>query len=263
MTVCGSTLAKEIGYRGEFAGRVALVTGGSRGIGRACCRRLAAGGARIALNYVGDQAAAERTREEIRAAGGICDLFKADVSDEAAMEAAVKKVRETMGPITLLVANAGTTRVRNHADLGVAEWRETMRVNLDGTFISVRAVKDAMLEAGGGAMVCLSSIAALRPRAQQIDYAAAKAGVIAMVRCFAEALAPTVRVNAVAPGLTETDMIKEMDPAIFPGRIAATPLGRLAKPEEAAETVTFLLSDRARFTTGQTLVVSGGDVMLP
>jgi len=245
----------------EFAGRVALVTGGARGIGRACCLRLASGGAKIALNYAGNHAAASETKELIEAAGGVCSLFCADVGDEGAFAAAVEAARNQLGPISLLVANAGTTGPRDHSGLTLEIWRETMRVNLDGAFISIKHVKDDMLACGFGRIVCLSSIAALSPRARQIDYAAAKAGVLAMVRCFAEALAPAIRVNAVSPGLTETDMLGQLDQHILPGRIAATPLKRLGAPTDIAEAVAFLLSERSAFITGHNLVVSGGDVM--
>lgn len=247
----------------EFAGHVALVTGGARGIGRACCLRLAQGGARIALNYVSNDAAAEETKRAVEAAGGVCELFRADVGDEDALAVAVAAARARLGPVSLLVANAGTTKPRDHSELTIEAWRETMRVNLDGAFLAIQQVKDDMLDRGFGRIVCLSSIAALRPRARQIDYAVAKAGVIAMVRCFAEALAPSIRVNAVAPGLVETDMLGELDQDILPGRIAATPLKRLGTAPEIADAVAFLLSERASFVTGQTLVVSGGAVMEP
>lgn len=247
----------------EFAGRVALVTGGARGIGRACCLRLAAGGAKIALNYAANHAAAAETKAMVEAAGGICELFQADVGDEAAFAGAVKVVRETLGPISYLVANAGTTGPRDHSELTLGDFRETVRVNLDGVFIGIQQVKGQMLAQGFGSIVCLSSIAALRPRSRQIDYAAAKAGVIAMMRCFAEALAPTIRVNAVAPGLTDTDMLGRLDQTLLPARLAAMPLQRFGKPAEIAEGIAFLLSERAAFITGHTLVVSGGDVMEP
>jgi 3-oxoacyl-[acyl-carrier protein] reductase len=245
----------------EFQGQVALITGGGRGIGRATCLRLAAGGAAIALNYRSDDAAARETQRLICERGGRCELFKADVGDEAAFRAAAAAAREHLGPIGLLVANAGTTQARPHTELTLEIWRETIRVNLDGSFVAIRAVKDEMLAGGFGRIVCVSSIAAFRPRARQIDYAAAKAGVIALVRCFAEALAPAVRVNCVAPGLTETDMLGQLDADKLPGRIAAIPLRRVGRPEEIAETIAFLLSDRASYLTGQCLSVSGGDVM--
>ncbi|MDP3256760.1 SDR family NAD(P)-dependent oxidoreductase [Bosea sp. (in: a-proteobacteria)] len=247
----------------EFAGRVALVTGGARGIGRACCQRLAAGGAKIALNYAANHAAAAETKALIEAHGGVCELFPADVGDEAAFAGAVSAVRSRLGPISYFVANAGTTGALHHSDLTLDTFRETIRVNLDGVFIGIQQVKDDMLAHGHGSIVCLSSIAALRPRARQIDYAAAKAGVIALVRCFAEALAPAVRVNAVAPGLTETDMLGQLDQSLLPARVAAIPLKRYGQASEPAEAIAFLLSDRASFITGHTMVVSGGDVMTP
>ncbi|WP_340108133.1 SDR family NAD(P)-dependent oxidoreductase [Pikeienuella sp. HZG-20] len=245
----------------EFSGRVAMVTGGARGIGRACCLRLAEGGARIALNYVRNDAAAAETKAMVEAMGGVCELFRADSGDQPEFAAAVDAARAKLGPITMLVANAGTTRPSDHADLDLASWRETMRVNLDGQFIAIQETKTDMIEQGFGGIVCLGSIAALSPRARQIDYAAAKAGVLAMMRCFAEALAPAIRVNAIAPGLTETDMLDDLDRSILPGRIAGIPMKRLGKTGDIAEAAAFLLSDRAGFITGHTMIVSGGDVM--
>lgn len=247
----------------EFGGRVALVTGGARGVGRACCLRLAAGGAKIALNYAANHAAAAETKAMVEAQGSVCELFAADVGDEAAFAGAVAAVRARLGPISYFVANAGTTGPLHHSELTLDAFRETVRVNLDGVFIGIQQVKDDMLAQGHGSIVCLSSIAALRPRARQIDYAAAKAGVLALVHCYAEALAPAVRVNAVAPGLTETDMLGQLDQSLLPARLAAIPLKRYGRASEPAEAIAFLLSDRASFITGHTMVVSGGDVMTP
>ena len=245
----------------EFQKHVALVTGGGRGIGRACCLRLAAGGAAIARNYRSDDRAARETRRLIIDQGGRCELFKADVGDEHSFCAAIAEIRASLGPIGLLIANAGTTKARPHHELTLAIWRQTLRVNLDGAFVAISAVKDEMLARGFGRIVCVSSIAAFRPRARQIDYAAAKAGVVALVRCFAEALAPSIRVNCVAPGLTDTDMLGQLDTDKLPARIAAIPLKRVGRAEEIAETIAFLLSERASFITGQCISVSGGDVM--
>lgn len=247
----------------DFAGQVALVTGGSRGIGKACAVLLASRGARVALNYVANDAAAEQARDEIEAGGGECRLYKADAGDPIRFKQAVAAVRSEMGPVSLLVANAGVTKPRDHTELTYEIWRETLRSNLDSAFLAISAVKDEMLTQGFGRIVCLSSIGALRPRPRQIDYCAAKAGVIGMLRCFAEALAPAVRVNGVAPGLIETDMLGQLDQQILPGRIEATPLKRLGAPSEIAEAVAFLLSERASFITGECIVVSGGAVMSP
>lgn len=252
-----------MGTAPEFAGRTALVTGGARGIGRACCLRLAEGGARVALNYAQNDAAAAETKAAIEARGGVCALVPGDVGDEATFAAVAEGARQRLGPITLFVANAGTTRAQGHDTLTLDTFRETLRVNLEGVFIGIQQVKADMIEAGVGSIVCLSSIAAFRPRARQIDYAAAKAGVVAMMRCYAEALAPVIRVNAVAPGLTETDMIGALDQAMLPVRKAAIPLRRFGQSHEIAEAVAFLLSDRASFVTGHTMVVSGGDIMEP
>ena len=247
----------------EFAGRVALVTGGARGIGRACCLRLAAGGARIALNFVRNEAAAAETKAAIEAQGGVCELLQGDVGDEAAFAAVADATRRSLGPIGLFVANAGTTKPLGHEELTLSDFRETLRVNLEGVFVGIQQVKGDMIAAGSGSIVCLSSIAAFRPRARQIDYAAAKAGVVAMMRCYAAALAPAIRVNAVAPGLTETDMIGALDQTLLPARKAAIPLKRFGQSAEVADAVAFLLSDRASFITGHTIVVSGGDIMEP
>jgi NAD(P)-dependent dehydrogenase (short-subunit alcohol dehydrogenase family) len=142
----------------EFQKHVALVTGGGRGIGRACCLRLAAGGAAIALNYRSDDRAARETRRLIIDQGGRCELFKADAGDEHSFCAAIAEIRGSLGPIGLLIANAGTTKARPHHELTLAIWRQTLRVNLDGAFLAISAVKDEMLARGFGRIVCVSSM---------------------------------------------------------------------------------------------------------
>lgn len=248
---------------GELAGRTALVTGGSRGIGRAICLLLAREGARVAVNYAANSESAEAVKADIEAAGGSAITVPADVSEPDQVGAAVATTEAALGPIDLLVCSAGIVRIESHAEMNYENWRRTMAVNVDGVFNSVMAVKDSMLARGDGRIVCLSSVAALRPRPRAIAYSASKAAVIAFVRSCSEAFAPQVRINAVAPGLIDTEMADAMG---ADGRAAfaeATPLKRLGRPEEIAELALFLLSDRASYTTGQTFIASGGRVTLP
>jgi len=243
----------------EFKGRTALVTGGSRGIGRAVCLALAGEGADIALNYVANAEAAERTQGEIEALGARCTIHQADMGDAAGVEAMVKKI----GPVDLLVTAAGIAHVGDHTEIDVDLWRRIMRVNVDGTFLPVMAVKDGMIERGFGRIVCIASIAGLAPRGKMLPYSTSKAAVIAFARSCAQAFAPDIRVNCLAPGLIETDMSAAMDEAVRETMREAAFLKRTGKPEEMAETVLYLLSERSSFITGQTLVADGGRVTLP
>jgi NAD(P)-dependent dehydrogenase (short-subunit alcohol dehydrogenase family) len=191
----------------EFKGRTALVTGGSRGIGRAVCLALAREGADIALNFVSNANAAKQTQSEVEALGSRCTIHQADVADPAGVEAMV----ETIGPVDYLVTAAGIAHVGDHTEVDVDLWRRIMTVNVDGTFLPVMAVKDGMIERGFGRIVCIASIAGLAPRARMLPYSTSKAAVIAFARSCAQAFAPDVRVNCLAPGLIETDMSSAMD----------------------------------------------------
>ena len=247
----------------ELAGRVALVTGGSRGIGRAVCLALAREGADVAVNYVADAEAAGRTLAEVEAAGARGMSVAADVSREDEVAAMVAATEAELGPVDILVTSAGVGPLDSHTEIDFASWRRVMAINLDGTFLSIAAVKDGMIARGFGRIVCLASIAGLRARAQFIHYATSKAAVMALARNFAEALAPDVRVNCVAPGLIETDMAAVFSPEARQAAIGATPLARIGTPEDIAELTLFLASERSSFTTGQTVVASGGRVTLP
>lgn len=247
-----------------FAGRVALVTGGSRGIGRATALRLAREGADVAISYASRSSAAEEVVAQIKGLGRRALALPCNVSQKDEVERLVAETREQLGPIDLLAHCGAISNVRNHAELDYECWRETIDVNLNGTYLVVFAVKDEMIRRGYGRIVTVSSIAALRPRPMQIHYASAKAGVVAFTRCCAEAFAShNVRVNCVAPGLTETEMAYVLPPDTMRQVIEATPLGRIGQPEEIAAVIRFLLSDESSFMTGQTVVASGGRVTIP
>lgn len=246
-----------------FAGRVALVTGGSRGIGRATALRLASEGADVAISYVSRAGAAQEVVAEIQALGRRATCVPCDVSKPDDVQKLVTITRERLGPIDLLAHCGAISNIASHQELSYEQWRETIDVNLNGAYLMVFAVKDEMLERRFGRIVTVSSIAALRPRKMQIHYAAAKAGVIAMTHCCAEAFAPHVRVNCVAPGLTETEMAHVLPEATIRQVIQETPLGRIGDPDEIANVIRFLLSEESSFMTGQTVVASGGRVMLP
>ena len=247
----------------EFENRTALVTGGSRGIGRAVCLALAESGARVAINYTSDEKAAAATLTDVEARGARAIAVKADISDADAVSEMIVAVENELGQIDLLVTSAGIVRSEEHTEMEFRNWRKMMAVNVDGTYLCVMAVKDGMIARGFGRIVCIASIAGLRPRGRMLAYSTSKAAVIGFARSCAEAFGPAIRINSVAPGLIETEMTASMD-ATAKQRFADDAfLKRLGQPEEIAETVMFLLSERANFTTGQTYVVDGGRATLP
>jgi 3-oxoacyl-[acyl-carrier protein] reductase len=248
----------------EFAGRTALVTGGSRGIGRAVCARLAQEGARVAINYASNEAAAREAEALVEAADAECLLLKADVAEPEAVAAMVAEVERGLGPVDLLVTAAGIAPTERRGMVPFETWRRIMAVNLDGTHLPIMAVKDGMIARGYGRIVCFASIAGLRPRPAMLAYSTSKAAVVAFARSCSEAFAPQIRINCIAPGLIDTDMpAASLDDATRQRMIDATPLGRIGRPEEIAELALFLLSDRSSFITGQTYVADGGRVTLP
>lgn len=246
-----------------FANRVVLITGGSRGIGRATALRLASEGADIAFSYATRAIDAEETAGAIRALGRRAVYRACNVASADDIQRLVDEARK-LGPIDYLVHSGAVSNIQDHSTLSLDVWRETIDVNLTGTYLAVFAVKDEMIQRRFGRIVTLSSVAALRPRKMQIHYASAKAGVIAFTRCCAEAFAPhNVRINCVAPGLIDTEMARVLPPEMMQAVVDQTPLGRLGTPEEIAAVIRFLLSEESSFMTGHTLAASGGRIMLP
>ncbi len=247
-----------------FEDRTALVTGGARGIGRAVAETLARRGARVAVNYRTSQRDAEQTVRRIADSGGQAIALRADVSDCAQVTAMVREVTERLGPVDLLVNNAAVFHLLGPGEMTHEIWQQTLDVNLTGAYLATWAVKDSMIARRFGRIVNISSLSGLRPRPRSIAYAVSKAGLIALTKCCAEALAShDIRVNAVAPGLIDTDMIAHADPNLIEKFRGETPMGRIGDPSEVAAVVAFLLSDESSFITGQTVPVCGGRAMLP
>lgn len=242
---------------GALSGRRALVTGSTRGIGRAVAEAMAAAGARVAVTSR-DAAAAQAVAAEL---GGGAVGLGADLSREDGPSTLVGAAVEVLGGLDVLVNNAGMAMVAGAVELSPADWRRTIELDLSAVFFCAREAARFMLAQGSGAIVNVSSIQAFTPLARRVAYATAKAGVVGMTRALAAEWAPTVRVNAVAPGYVETQMVEELVRAgrLDAGAVAArTPLGRMARPEEIAAAVVFLASDAASYVTGETLMVDGG-----
>jgi 3-oxoacyl-[acyl-carrier protein] reductase len=243
----------------ELDGKVALVTGGSRGIGAAICAELGAAGATVVVNYVRDQSAAAAVCDRVRESGGRAEAVQGDVSTAEGAAALVSQVELDVGPIDILVNNAGITRDDLIMRLSEEDWHTVIDTNLGGAFFTCRALSRPMLKRRTGAIVNISSIVGVHGNAGQTNYAASKAGLIGLTKSLAKELGGRgIRVNAIAPGYIATELTDALPEEARSAILGNTPLGRLGEPDDVARAVRFLVSDAAGFITGDVLAVDGG-----
>ncbi len=245
-----------------LAGKVAVVTGGSRGIGRAIAVNLAKEGANVVLFYAGNHQAAEETVAEIKQSGQEAVAFQVDVADSSQVDQAFKQVLSQFGQIDILVNNAGITRDNLLMRIKEDDWDAVVDTNLKGVFLCCKAVIRSMMKQRSGRIINISSVVGVSGNAGQANYVAAKAGVIGLTKTMAKEFASrSITVNAIAPGFIQTDMTSALDEKVRDATLTSIPLGRFGGAEEVANAVTFLSSDKAAYITGQTLHVDGGLVI--
>ena len=245
-----------------LAGKVALVTGASRGIGKAIACKLAREGAKVIINYNGSKEKAEAVKSEIEAAGGQAEVYQCDVSDYTACETFIQTVIKEEGSLDILVNNAGITKDGLLMKMSEEDFDKVLDTNLKGAFNTIRFASRQMLRQKGGRIINMSSVVGVSGNAGQAKYAASKAGVIGLTKAAARELASRgITVNAIAPGFIETDMTDVLSDKVKEASEAQIPLGHFGKPEDVAAAAAFLASEEARYITGQVLHVDGGMVM--
>ena len=243
----------------DLSGKIALVTGGGRGIGRACCVALAEAGASVAINYSRSAEAAEEVRAEIEAAGGRAIVYQADVSSFEAAAAMFEKVKADFGTLDVLVNNAGVIHDTLLLTMKPEGWRKVLGVSLDGTYHCTKAAGEIMLRKRAGKVISISSVAGVAGGGGQTNYASAKAGVIALMRaCAAEMGKRGIQFNAVLPGMIVTDMSARARERAGEAILERIPAGRFGEPEDVAGLVVFLASSQADYINGQAIAVDGG-----
>ena len=243
-------------------GRVALVTGGGRGIGRAVAVRLANEGAKVAVSYRSNDVAAGEVAEEVRAVGAQCEIFKGDVASPEDVDEMFKGVGEALGPVEILVNNAGLTRDNLMMRMKESEFDEVLDTNLKGTYLCARAALRPMIRARWGRIINVSSVVGLVGNAGQANYAASKAGIIGFTKSVAREVAQRgITANVVAPGYVETELTSSLPEEVKDRIRGQVPVGRFAEAEEVAEVVVFLAGEGVGYITGQTVAVDGGMTM--
>ena len=243
-------------------GRVAVVTGGGRGIGRSVAVRLAEEGANVAISYRSNDAAAQEAADAVRGAGVECEVFKGDVASPEDVQALFKGVGDAFGRVDILVNNAGITRDNIMMRMKEEEFDDVLRTNLGGTYLCTRAALRPMVRARWGRIVNLSSVVGLVGNAGQANYAASKAGIIGFTKSVAREVAQRgITANVVAPGYVETELTGILPEKVKDQIRDQVPMGRFGEAEEVAEVVAFLAGEEARYVTGQTIAVDGGMTM--